>query len=61
MTHLELQQLKMETERFLMRIRDCMELSKDRLECCTGGIETAAIRRASMDLTRALAQLRRRR
>ena len=49
-----------EAERFLKKAKDCKcAMSDSALLCIVGGKATSSVRRSSMDLTRALADLRR--
>ena len=49
-----------EANRFLKKAKDCkMRWHQDKMSKITGCLESAAAKRSSMDLTRALADLRR--
>ena len=48
-----------EAERFLKRAKELQDLLKDKPHAFYGTKETGAVRRASMDLSRALSDLRR--
>ena len=61
MNRQRIQEAEAEAERFLSRIADLMDKAKEdgdfsAIEC--GSLESGALRRASMDLTRALARMR---
>ena len=61
MNRQRIQKAEAEAERFLSRVADLMDKAKEvgdfsAIEC--GSPESGALRRASMDLTRALARMR---
>lgn len=49
---------KSEAERFLAKVQDLIDAKPDDMTMMLGSPETGAVRRASMDLTRQLAKMR---